>query len=251
MTGDTDGLTARLCGALGAFRADLDFAAPGRGLTAVVGPSGCGKTTLLRAVAGLARLEGEVRLGGEVWQGAGRFVPTHRRPVGMVFQDANLLQHLSVKGNLAYAKARAGRGGVAWDEVVGMLGLEPLLSRAPARLSGGERQRVAIGRALLTQPRLLLLDEPLSGLDPTSKGEIMPYLETLHRTLSIPVVYVTHDAREVERLADHVVTMAAGRITASGPRNLLTEEAKTRLARLTPAERDALAVAALRAGLEP
>ena len=251
MSVPAEGLTARLAGRLGDFQLDIDFAAPPAGVTAVIGPSGCGKTTLLRAIAGLTRLSGRVSLGGEVWQDESRFAPTHRRPVGVAFQGANLLQHLSVKGNLAYARRRAGPGAVGWDEVVEMLGLGALLDRAPASLSGGERQRAAIARALLTQPKLLLLDEPLSGLDPASKGEIMPYLETLHRSLSIPVLYVTHDAGEVERLADQVVTMADGRILASGPLSLLREAAQARLKALTLEERDALALAALKAGLQP
>ena len=245
------GLTARLAGRLGALDLDLDFTAPATGVTAVVGPSGAGKTTLLRAVAGLTRLTGEVRFGGEAWQDGPRFVPPHRRPVGMVFQDAELLAHLSVAGNLSYAARRARAGPVGWGEAVGMLGLEPLLRRSPERLSGGERQRVAIARALLTQPRLLLLDEPLASLDPAAKREILPYLEALHRSLSIPALYVTHDAGEVERIADQVVTLAAGRVTASGPSSLLQDEARRRLEGLSIQDRDALALAALRAGLQP
>ncbi len=248
---DAEGLRVRLRGRIGALAIDIDLVAPPTGVTALVGPSGCGKTTLLRAIAGLIRLDGQVSLGSEVWQGDGRFLAPHRRPVGMVFQGANLLQHLSVKGNLLYAKTRAGPGPIAWDEVVDMLGLGALLDRSPSRLSGGERQRVSIARALLTQPRLLLLDEPLSSLDPARKGEIMPYLETLHRSLSIPVLYVTHDPGEVERLADQVATMGPGRVLASGPLSLLRDEARRRLEGLSPQERDALALAALRAGLEP
>jgi molybdate transport system ATP-binding protein len=244
------GLRARLRGRLGAFELDAALDMPARGITALVGPSGSGKTTLLRCIAGLTRLKGEVALNGVSWQDGRRFVPAHRRQVGFVFQDAGLLTHLTVKGNLLYARRRAGKAApaIGWDEVIALLGLEPLLGRSIANLSGGERQRTALGRALLSQPKLLLLDEPLSSLDPAAKAEIMPYLERLHRTLAIPVLYVSHDPAEVARLADRVFAMKDGRIT-DGPAEDRT--AQERLAELSAEQRDALALAALKAGLSP
>ena len=216
------GIVGRFQGRLGAFGLDIAFAAPERGVTAVFGPSGCGKTTLLRAVAGLQRFEdGALAIGGDVWQGPRVFRPVHRREIGYVFQEPSLFPHLSVRRNLAYGLRRALRGGAAeairLDDVVELLGIGHLLDRGPATLSGGERQRVAIGRALLTQPRLLLMDEPLAALDRVAKDEILPYLERLRDGLGLPTLYVSHDISEVERLADHVVLMAAGRVTASGP----------------------------------
>lgn len=212
------GIEAFFAGRMGDFDLDVAFTAPGRGVTALFGPSGCGKTTVLRCLAGLTRLEGRLAVEGEAWQDEARFLPPHRRPVGYVFQEASLFPHLSVRGNLLYGHRRAGGAqGLSFDETVSLLGLEGLLDRAPERLSGGERQRVAIGRALLSEPRLLLMDEPLAALDAASKNDILPYLETLHETLSIPVVYVSHDLAEVERLADTMILMEAGRVRAAGP----------------------------------
>jgi molybdate transport system ATP-binding protein len=244
------GLRARLRGRLGAFELDATLDMPSDGITALVGPSGSGKTTLLRCIAGLERLKGEVALNGVSWQDGRRFVPAHKRPVGFVFQDAGLLTHLTVKGNLLYARKRAGEASasIGWDEVIALLGLQPLLGRSIANLSGGERQRTALGRALLSQPKLLLLDEPLSSLDLEAKAEIMPYLERLHRTLAIPVLYVSHDPAEVARLADRVFAMKDGRIVDGPPEGLAAE---ARLAELSAVERDALALAALKAGLGP
>jgi len=212
-------IEAHFAGRIGGFDLDAAFTAPDSGVTALFGPSGCGKTTVLRCIAGLERLRyGHFSLSAaEVWQNDGSFLPPHRRAVGYVFQEANLFPHLSVTGNLRFGMRRTRGGAIAFDEAVDLLGLSHLLERAPGRLSGGERQRVAIGRALLSQPRLLLMDEPLSALDRPSKDEILPYLERLHDALSIPVVYVSHDIAEVERLADHLVLMAAGAVTAAGP----------------------------------
>lgn len=216
------GLSARFRGALGAFRLDVAFEAPPRGITALFGPSGCGKTTILRAVAGLQRFEdGFLALGDDAWQDGPAFRPTHRRPIGYVFQEASLFPHLSVRGNLDYGRRRALKAGAAeairFEDVVALLGIARLLDRAPGALSGGERQRVSLGRALLTQPRLLLMDEPLSALDRFAKDEILPYIERLRDGLGLPTLYVSHDIAEVERLADHVVLLAAGRVTAAGP----------------------------------
>ena len=224
-------IEARFSGRLGGFALDVGFAAPEEGITALFGPSGCGKTTTLRCVAGLERLPGRLAFGGETWQDETRFLPPHKRPVGYVFQEASLFPHLSVTGNLRYGLRRAADRGVAFDEVVGLLGLAHLLDRAPARLSGGERQRVAIGRALLSQPRLLLMDEPLAALDRDSKDEILPYLERLHDVLAIPVLYVSHDLAEVERLADHLVLLEGGRVRAAGPLADLIADPELPLAR--------------------
>ena len=178
---------------------------------------------MLRCIAGLSNLSGRLIVGGEIWQdtSAGIFRPPHERPIGYVFQEASLFPHLSVRGNLLYGFRRARKAGVCEEtglsDIVALLGIAHLLDRAPERLSGGERQRVAIGRALLSQPRLLLMDEPLSAVDRITKEEILPYLEALHENLSIPIVYVSHDIGEVERLADHLVLLKSGRVIASGP----------------------------------
>ncbi len=211
-------IEAAFRGMAGAFALDAAFRVPDAGLIALFGPSGCGKTTVLRCIAGLNRFaDGRCVVGGEVWQDGARFRPAYRRAVGYVFQEASLFPHLSVRRNLLYGAPRHGSGGLAMDEAVGLLGLGPLLGRAPQHLSGGERQRVAIGRALLSQPRLLLMDEPLAALDRAAKEEILPFLERLPATVALPIIYVSHDMAEVERLADHMVLMRAGRVIASGP----------------------------------
>jgi len=206
----------------GGFVLDVDFTAPAAGVTGVFGPSASGKTTLLRCVAGLERAPaGLLEVAGEVWQDEARewFVPAHRRRVGYVFQEAGLFAHLSVRGNLEYGLRRTppGERRVRFAEAVEWLGLEPLLARAPEALSGGQRQRVAVARALLTSPRLLLMDEPLAALDAAAREEILPYLERLHARLEIPVLYVSHSAPELLRLADHLLLLAAGRVRAAGP----------------------------------
>jgi molybdate transport system ATP-binding protein len=215
-------LAARFALEFPAFRLQADFSAPGQGVTALFGPSGSGKTTVLRCIAGLLRApQGRLQVGPETWQDEARgvFLPTHRRPLGYVFQEPSLFPHLSVRGNLAYGWRRvpAAQRRVPFAQAVTLLGLEHLLARSTHALSGGERQRVAIGRALLAGPRLLLLDEPLASLDRASKAEILPYLERLRAELSLPMLYVSHDLDEVARLADHVVVLRAGRVTQSGP----------------------------------
>jgi molybdate transport system ATP-binding protein len=243
-----DGVEGRFTGAVGAFRLDAAFALMPTGITALSGPSGSGKTTLLRCIAGLTRLEGRLSVGGEVWQDEHRFLPPHRRPIGVVFQEASLLPHLSVRGNLLYGARRASaKADIGLAATVDLLGLAPLLERSTVNLSGGERQRVALGRALLSQPRLLLMDEPLSSLDAGSKAEILPYLERLHRTLAVPALYITHDAGEIARLADQVLFMRDGRIAPAEP----TPPTRQTLAGLSPEARDGLALAAIRAGLSP
>jgi molybdate transport system ATP-binding protein len=202
------------------FELDVSVRVPARGVTALFGPSGCGKTTVLRCVAGLDRATGACRLGEEVWQDDARgiFLPTHQRPIGYVFQEPSLFPHLSVRDNLRYGLKRldGGRQQVGFDEVVHLLGVRRLLTRATGGLSGGERQRVAMARALLRSPRLLLMDEPLAALDHASKRDILPYLERLHDELKIPVLYISHSPDEVARLADRMVLMEQGRVRAIG-----------------------------------
>ncbi len=215
MSEDT-AIDARFEGRLGAFRLDVAFQVPASGVTALVGPSGSGKTTVLRCIAGLTRLRGHMRFRNKAWQDGSAFVPPHQRAIGYVFQEPSLFEHLSVLGNLRFGYNRSrDRMRIGFDDVVSLLGLEPLLRRAPDRLSGGERQRVAIARALLSQPELLLMDEPVSSLDTDSKAEILPYLERLHRTLSIPVIYVSHDQAEIALLSDRVIDINAGRIVGA------------------------------------
>ncbi|MDX5357984.1 MAG: molybdenum ABC transporter ATP-binding protein [Rhodobacterales bacterium] len=202
------------------FDLDVAFQAP-PGLTALFGRSGSGKTTIVNAVAGLLRPDqGRIVADGAVLldTGAGVFVPPHRRRVGYVFQDARLFPHLTVRQNLMYGRWFAPRGpGADLAQIVEMLGIGPLLGRRPGALSGGERQRVALGRAILSNPRLLLMDEPLAALDEARKAEILPYLERLRDELRLPVLYVSHSAAEVARLATTVVLIGAGRVQASGP----------------------------------
>ncbi len=213
------GVQARFALQLAGFALDVDLTLPGRGVTAVFGPSGSGKTTLLRCIAGLERTpSGRLTVNGDVWQDETVFLPTHRRPLGYVFQEASLFSHLSVRGNLEYGMkrvppaSRAGSQAAAFE----LLGIGPLLDRATPGLSGGERQRVAIARALAVSPQLLLMDEPLASLDLARKQEILPYLKRLHDELEIPVLYVSHSADEVARLADHLVLLDQGRVLAQG-----------------------------------
>jgi len=200
------------------FALDVDLDLPGRGITAIFGASGSGKTTLLRCIAGLEQPAGEVRVNGEVWQDGSSFTPTHHRSLGYVFQEASLFPHLTVHGNLDYSIKRiASEQRVSLERTLDLLGIDHLMDRKPEGLSGGERQRVAMARALLTSPRLLLMDEPLAALDLPRKQEILPYLERLHDELDIPILYVSHSPDEVARLADHLVVLDAGRVVATGP----------------------------------
>lgn len=219
-------IDARLRVNRGAFCLDAELSVPDRGVTAVFGPSGSGKTTLLRAIAGLEHgPDGFLRVGQEVWQDADTFLPPHHRPLGYVFQEASLFSHLSVKGNLEYGYRRVAPSSrrVDLNQAAELLGVESILDRDTKDLSGGERQRVAIARALLRSPTLLLLDEPLTGLDLESKADIVPYLERLHEELEIPVLYVSHSPDEVARLADHLVLLQEGKVLASGEiRQMLT-----------------------------
>ncbi len=222
------GIAGTFCHSLGGFRLDVCFDLPGRGVTAIFGVSGSGKTSLLRCIGGLERADsGRLVVNGEVWQddAAGVFLPVHRRPLGFVFQDASLFAHLDVRRNLAYGRSRvpAAQRRVSLEQAIELLGIAPLMARRPDTLSGGERQRVAIARALATSPQLLLMDEPLAALDLQRKAEVLPYLERLHDELEIPILYVSHAPDEVARLADHLLLLDAGRVTAAGPtRELLT-----------------------------
>lgn len=216
---DAKGISARFVLDWPGFSLDVDIHLPGQGVTAVFGPSGSGKTTLLRCIAGLERAShGRLIVEGEAWQDAGHWLPTHRRPIGYVFQEASLFPHLSVLGNLRYGMKRSHAARhLDLDHAVELLGIGHLLGRKPSGLSGGERQRVGIARALAVGPRLLLMDEPLSALDYRRRQEILPYLERLHAELDIPVIYVSHAPDEVARLADHLMVMDRGRVQASGP----------------------------------
>jgi molybdate transport system ATP-binding protein len=204
----------------GAFALDAAFTSKA-GVTALFGRSGSGKTSMIRIIAGLVRPdEGLVVLDGEPLTDTakGIFVPRHRRRFGYVFQDGRLFPHLNVRNNLFYGSWFVSKapGAGSFDRVVDLLGIEHLLDRRPSTLSGGEKQRVAIGRALLSSPRLLLMDEPLAALDELRKAEILPYLQRLRDETEIPIVYVSHSISEVAQLANQVVVMRDGRVEAAG-----------------------------------
>jgi molybdate transport system ATP-binding protein len=204
------------------FSVSVDLSLPGRGVTALYGHSGSGKTTCLRCIAGLEKAsDAFIRINGDTWQDSanGIFLAPHKRSLGYVFQEASLFPHLTVRGNLEFGLKRiaASERRVKFDQATTLLGIDHLLARQPDTLSGGERQRVGIARALLTSPRLLLLDEPLAALDAHRKSEILPYLERLHDELEIPMLYVSHSQDEVARLADHLVLLSEGKALASGP----------------------------------
>ena len=202
------------------FRLESRLDIPLSGVTAVFGPSGCGKTTLLRAIAGLEReARGRIAFDGTTWQDERTFVPTRDRRAGLVFQDARLFSHLTVKGNILYGHRRTPAGERLFrpETVIRLMDLEPLLGRRVASLSGGERQRVSLARAVLANPRLLLMDEPLASLDQDRKEDILPFIERLAGELEIPTLYVSHEIDEVVRLASDLVLMSSGRIVADGP----------------------------------
>ncbi|MDI3271553.1 molybdenum ABC transporter ATP-binding protein [Pseudomonas sp. AL03] len=204
------------------FTLEVDLQLPGRGVTALYGHSGSGKTTCLRCIAGLEKAEqGFIQVNDEVWQDSDKkiFVPPHKRALGYVFQEASLFPHLSVLANLEFGLKRIPRQQRQVDmaHATELLGIGHLLDRPPQNLSGGERQRIGIARALLTSPKLLLMDEPLAALDSQRKNEILPYLQRLHDELDIPVLYVSHSQDEVARLADHLVLLSNGKALASGP----------------------------------
>ncbi len=219
MSADLLRLTIEL--ALGDFSLFVDEEISAVGVTAVFGPSGSGKSTLLRAIAGFQALKaGRISLGRETWhdQERGVFVPAHTRPVGFLFQDARLFSHLDVAGNLAFAERRSRGAAVNFEtgELIDIFDLAVLLNRRVDTLSGGERQRVALVRTLLTRPKLLLLDEPLSALDRARKAEILPYLDRAQAHFSLPTLYVSHDIDEVAHIADQVLVLVDGKVTMRG-----------------------------------
>ncbi len=213
----------------GDFTLEAGFEAPA-GVTALFGRSGSGKSTVVNAAAGLLRPDrGRIALDGTTLLDtqAGIMLPPHRRRMGYVFQDARLFPHLTVRQNLLYGRwFSPRRQGADMARVVALLGIGPLLDRRPGTLSGGERQRVAIGRAILSDPQLLLMDEPLAALDEARKAEILPYLERLRDELGLPILYVSHSVAEVARLATTVVLMEAGRVLAAGPADTVMGDAR-------------------------
>ncbi|ARU56850.1 molybdate ABC transporter ATPase [Oleiphilus messinensis] len=201
------------------FALDADITVPGRGVTVIFGASGSGKTTLLRCVAGLEQPKfGYVRVLEHIWQDDNVSLPAHKRAIGYVFQESSLFPFMSAKANLNYAIKRADApfNPEQYEHLIDVMGIRGVLDRLPARLSGGERQRVAICRALLLQPKLLLMDEPLASLDTARKQDILPYLERIKSELNIPILYVSHALDEVARLADHVVFLDNGSVIAQG-----------------------------------
>lgn len=204
---------------------DLDTTIAATGITAIFGPSGAGKTTLLRLLAGLQRTRGSIVFKGEPWSTETLHKPTCKRGVAYVFQEASLLPHLNVLGNLQFAQRAGLKRHLAQAEfhqqVLSFMGLQPLLKHRPYELSGGQKQRVAIACALLTRPKLLLMDEPLASLDAHSKAQILPYIERLRQWLDIPIIYVSHSLPEVARLADYLALMERGKWVAHGPINLI------------------------------
>lgn len=204
------------------FKAHFTLSLPTQGVTAVYGPSGSGKTSLLRCIAGLEKhSQNHVQFVSQTWQNKTQFVPTEKRNLGYVFQEASLFEHLNVEQNLGYAKKRVKKQAnshiINDEQVISLFKIEHLLTQYPATLSGGEKQRVAMARALLSQPQLLLMDEPLAALDNKHKHEILAYLEKLKREFNIPIIYISHSADEVARLADHLVVLEQGQVISSKP----------------------------------
>ena len=199
------------------FVLDVDLLLPSTGVTAIFGPSGSGKTTFLRALAGLENNEGYLKVGDVIWQDEKHFVPTHRRSIGYVFQEASLFEQLNVKDNIEYGFKRSiDADQSVMQRAIILLQIEHLLERRTSELSGGERQRVAIARALSLGPKMLLMDEPLASLDEQHKKEILPFLERLHAELEIPMIYVTHSVDEVAHLADQLILLDEGRVIGNG-----------------------------------
>ncbi len=202
---------------LGDLTLQVSQSLPSQGITAIFGLSGAGKTSLINAIGGLTRPDsGRIALNDRLLFDAEKniFLPPEKRRIGYVFQDARLFPHYRVQGNLQYGMAASMRG--QFDNIVALLGIGPLLNRFPLTLSGGEKQRVAIGRALLTAPEILLMDEPLAALDLPRKRELMPYLEKLAKEVSIPILYVTHSLDEILRLAEKVLVLDNGKVLAMG-----------------------------------
>ena len=232
------------------FPLNINLRLPSKGISVLFGPSGCGKTTILRCIAGLHKANNaNIKLDDSIWQNAHRFEKTYRREIGYVFQEPCLFPHLSVKENLCFGLKRqtdlTSKLAITFNEVVELLGLEHLLVRWPKHLSGGEKQRVAIGRALLSQPKVLLMDEPLSALDQAAKADIIPYIAALNTRLAIPIIYVTHSHAEVESLADYIVLLEKGTVIAQGNLQEMMIDLSAPLAHLS--EAGALVTAQVRA----
>ncbi|MDJ0040497.1 molybdenum ABC transporter ATP-binding protein ModC [Pantoea allii] len=211
-------LTLNFAQRLGEHQLEIDVTIPATGITAIFGVSGAGKTSLINAIGGLTRPQrGRIQLNDRILFDAEQQValPPEKRNIGYVFQDARLFPHYSVRGNLRYGLSVSMKS--QFDSLVALLGLNPLLNRFPLSLSGGEKQRVAIGRALLSAPDILLMDEPLASLDLPRKRELMPYLQTLAKQVDIPVLYVSHSLEEILQLADNVLVLDAGKVKAFGP----------------------------------
>ncbi|MFB9267561.1 molybdenum ABC transporter ATP-binding protein [Bradyrhizobium erythrophlei] len=219
-------------GSLASIPLDAQFTVPAKGITAIFGPPGCGQTTVARCIAGLEHLPtGFCAIDGEVWQDESTFRPPNLRLIGYVFQQPTLFPRLSVRRILLQGAPKSNRALIEFDDLVELLGLAPLLERSPSHLSGGERQRVAIGRALLSQPRLLVIEEPLAS----HHRDILPFIERLHEKLTVPIIYISHDMADIERFADHLVMMNHGTVTAAGPLHVLQSDPALPLA----ARRDA------------
>jgi molybdate transport system ATP-binding protein len=216
----------------GDFNINVGFSAGQAGVTALFGSSGAGKTSIVNMVAGLSRPDdGRIVMNGQSWFDSKKKIniPPEKRRIGYVFQDARLFPHLSVQSNLTYGMGwQKGKLNpyIRFDRVVELLGIEPLLNRRPAKLSGGEKQRVAIGRALLCSPVLLLMDEPLASLDQDRKTEVLPFIRKLCKNFSIPILYVSHHMDEITTLADHLVLLDKGRAAAAGPLENFTSKFK-------------------------
>ncbi len=213
------GLEVKLQHQFDEFELDVSFSVPACGITALFGHSGCGKTSILRAIAGLLKTQqGTISLNNNIWQKSNFFLAAHKRPIGYVFQEASLFSHMSVQQNLEYGWQQVPhrQRRLKLNDMVELLGISNLLKRTTQHLSGGERQRIAIARALLTSPELLLMDEPLSALDHDAKQTILPYLENLHDELGIPSLYVTHDPNEAARLANQMILLVDGKVAALG-----------------------------------
>lgn len=205
------------------FPLNAQFCMPAKGVAGIFGPPGCGTTTVARCIGGLERLPiAFCAIDGDVWQDETTFRPPHLRPIGYVFKEPCLFPHLSVTRNLLYAAPKRKTRPIALDEVVELLAITSLLDRSPAHLCAGERQRVAIGRALLSQPKVLLMDEPLATLDRCAKREILPCLKRLNEKLALPMIYISHDMAEIPRRS--LVMMERGAITAAGPLHTLQSD---------------------------